>query len=177
MFKARSTTDCNKVLLSSASEAIQSQVPPDRLVEDDSPVLKMKIIKNENEAIGMKRANTRDGAAFIKYLHWLDSEIDGQSITEMKGAEKLKFFRRYSINLLIKLISFGHFHIVMIVVYYSQHESYRGLSFPTISAVGSNAAIVHYAPTPETDKQITRNEIYLIDSGAQYSGRILHSIL
>lgn len=69
-------------------------MPPDRLMEAESPVLKMKIIKNENEAIGMKRAHTRDAAAVIKYLHWLDTEIDSQSITEMKGAEKLKFFRR-----------------------------------------------------------------------------------
>lgn len=69
-------------------------MPPDRLIEDESPVLKMKIIKNENEASGMKRANTRDGAALIKYLHWLDTEIDDQFITEIKGAEKLKSFRR-----------------------------------------------------------------------------------
>lgn len=69
-------------------------MPPDRLMEDESPVLKMKIIKNENESLGMKRANTRDGAALIKYLHWLDTEIEGQFITEMKGAEKLESFRR-----------------------------------------------------------------------------------
>lgn len=69
-------------------------MPPDRIIEDESPVLQMKIIKNENEAIGMKRANTRDGTALIKYLQWLDTEIDSESITEMKGAEKLNFFRR-----------------------------------------------------------------------------------
>lgn len=30
--------------------------------------------------------------------------------------------------------------------------------------------MAHYTPVPETDKQITRNEIYLIDAGTQYKG-------
>lgn len=29
--------------------------------------------------------------------------------------------------------------------------------------------MAHYSPTNDTDKQITRNNIYLIDSGGQYS--------
>lgn len=53
----------------------------------------------------------------------------------------------------------------------SQHESYRRLSYQTISAVGPNAAMAHYTPTNETDRQITRTEIYLIDSGTQYKGK------
>lgn len=53
----------------------------------------------------------------------------------------------------------------------SQHEYYRRLSFQTISAFGANAAMAHYMPTPENDRQITRQEIYLIDSGTQYKGK------
>lgn len=58
---------------------------------------------------------------------------------------------------------------------FSEQQHFRGISFPTISACGSNAAIVHYYPTPETDKKITRDEIYLIDSGGQYLG-IAHAM-
>lgn len=33
--------------------------------------------------------------------------------------------------------------------------------------------MAHYTPVPETDKQITRNEIYLIDAGTQYKGECI----
>uniref|UniRef100_A0A182SYS8 Peptidase M24 domain-containing protein n=1 Tax=Anopheles maculatus TaxID=74869 RepID=A0A182SYS8_9DIPT len=42
------------------------------------------------------------------------------------------------------------------------------LSFTAISAFGPNGAIVHYSPNEETDLPITRDGIYLIDSGGQY---------
>ena len=41
-------------------------------------------------------------------------------------------------------------------------------SFDTISAVGANAAVIHYRPTNATDTPITRSNIYLLDSGGQY---------
>lgn len=43
-----------------------------------------------------------------------------------------------------------------------------GISFESVSSFGSNSAIIHYMPTHETDRLITRDEIYLIDSGGQY---------
>ena len=36
------------------------------------------------------------------------------------------------------------------------------------SSVGPNGAIIHYRPTEESARRITRNELYLVDSGAQY---------
>lgn len=44
----------------------------------------------------------------------------------------------------------------------------RGLSFETISSSGSNGAIIHYAPSNLTDKEITTDDVYLLDSGGQY---------
>lgn len=43
-----------------------------------------------------------------------------------------------------------------------------GLSFPTISASGPNGSVIHYHPEESTKRQITTQEIYLCDSGAQY---------
>ena len=40
--------------------------------------------------------------------------------------------------------------------YRASQENSRGTSFGTISAFGSNGAIIHYSPTPETDATITR---------------------
>lgn len=43
-----------------------------------------------------------------------------------------------------------------------------GLSFTTISSSGPNGSVIHYHPREETNRQITTNEIYLCDSGAQF---------
>lgn len=43
-----------------------------------------------------------------------------------------------------------------------------GLSFPTISASGPNGSVIHYQPAEATNRNITKNEMYLCDSGAQY---------
>lgn len=82
------------MILSSASKAIQSVVPIERQLEVESPIKNLRIIKNDVEAQGMREAHKRDGAAFIKYLYWLETEIDDQNITELKGAEKLKNLKR-----------------------------------------------------------------------------------
>lgn len=47
-------------------------------------------------------------------------------------------------------------------------EGYVALSFATISASGPNGAIIHYKPTNETNRPLSKNEMYLLDSGAQY---------
>ena len=46
--------------------------------------------------------------------------------------------------------------------------NFRGESFPAISGYGANGAIVHYRASPETNKVIGRDSLYLIDSGGQY---------
>lgn len=47
-------------------------------------------------------------------------------------------------------------------------EGYVAASFETISASGPNGAIIHYKPTNETNRPLSKNEMYLLDSGAQY---------
>jgi Xaa-Pro aminopeptidase len=49
-----------------------------------------------------------------------------------------------------------------------QAKGFRGESFPAISAAGEHGAIIHYRVTEESDRPIRPNEIYLIDSGAQF---------
>lgn len=56
----------------------------------------MKSIKNNVEAEGMKRSHIRDGAAIVRYLHWLEENVDVLNITELSGAKKLEQFRRYA---------------------------------------------------------------------------------
>jgi hypothetical protein len=46
-------------------------------------------------------------------------------------------------------------------------QHFRGLSFPTISSVGPNSAIIHYEPEASTCSELDADKIYLCDSGAQ----------
>jgi Xaa-Pro aminopeptidase len=43
-----------------------------------------------------------------------------------------------------------------------------GLSFPTISCSGPNAAIIHYHPHEGKSALLKPDDIYLLDSGGQY---------
>jgi Xaa-Pro aminopeptidase len=44
----------------------------------------------------------------------------------------------------------------------------RDLSFDSISGAGSNGAVVHYRVTRSTNRPVHKDEVFLIDSGAQY---------
>ncbi|CAF5029469.1 unnamed protein product, partial [Rotaria sp. Silwood1] len=86
----------------------------------------------------------KDGVALCSYLHWLEENIEiNQDLTEYSVAEKLRSFRSEQINYLYD-------------------------SFETISASGKNGAIIHYTASKQSDRKLTRNELYLIDSGGQY---------
>lgn len=75
------------------SQDIYETVPAARRLVRTSPILMLKVVKNEVEANGMREANIRDGAAVIQYLSWLNRTIDTELVTELSGAAKLAQFR------------------------------------------------------------------------------------
>lgn len=99
--------------------------------------------KNPVELDGARAAHRRDGAAMCRFLAWLSREAPKGTLTEIASSDRLEVFRRES-------------------------PLFRDLSFASISGAGSNAAIVHYHASPQTERTLTPGEIYLIDSGAQY---------
>ncbi len=104
------------------------------------PCLLPKACKNEVEQRGTRAAHARDAVALCRFLHWLDGARDE---TEMSAAARLLAFR-------------------------AELPEFRGESFPAISGAGEHGAIIHYRVTPEQDRKIGANEVYLIDSGAQF---------
>jgi Xaa-Pro aminopeptidase len=102
-----------------------------------------KACKNPVEIEGMRKAHIRDGAAVCRFLAWLSREAPNGYLTEIDAAEALEGFR----------VATG---------------ALSDLSFDSISAAGPHAAIPHYRVTRSTNRRIARNEIFLIDSGAQY---------
>ncbi|MBL8789486.1 MAG: aminopeptidase P family protein [Rhizobiales bacterium] len=114
-----------------------------RVIEAPDPCVLPKARKNETEQDGARAAQRRDGAALVRFLHWVAKNGEGGGLTEATAAGKLLELR-------------------------SQSNLLRGLSFESISASGPNAAIPHYHLSPETARPLRSGEIYLIDSGGQY---------
>jgi Xaa-Pro aminopeptidase len=107
------------------------------------PITLMKAVKNHAEIAGMRTAHSRDGAAVTRFLAWLDREAPKGTLTEIDAVAALESFRRET-GLL------------------------KDISFPTIAGAGPNGAVVHYRVTRETNRKLGLNELFLIDSGAQY---------
>ena len=126
------------------AQAAHDAVPDHCLVIGaQNPALRLKARKNETELAGMRQAHARDGAAMVKWLCWLDRHLGRDAFTEISIAAPLEAFRR-------------------------QNEHFQGLSFPTIAGYQANGAICHYEASPDTALPITRNDLLLVDSGAQY---------
>ena len=113
------------------------------VVAGPDPCQLPKACKNEIEQQGARNAHTRDAVAMCRFLHWVSDAGPRGNETEMSAAARLLTFRE-------------------------QGEGFRGESFPAISGAGEHGAIIHYRVTAESDRQIKPNEVYLIDSGAQY---------
>ena len=79
----------------------------------------------------------------VKFLHWLDTNIGKNKITEISASDKLEAFR-------------------------AEGEGFKGISFETIAGFNAHGAIIHYEPTPETDVELKPEGFLLVDSGAQY---------
>lgn len=87
-------TTTGKILLSRASEAIQTVVPVERRILASSPIVMMKVVKNEVEANGLREAHVKDGIALCRFFQWLEENVEVLNVTEISAAEKLKDFRR-----------------------------------------------------------------------------------
>ena len=107
------------------------------------PTILPKAIKNPAEIAGQKAAQQRDGAAIVKFLHWIDEEAPKGNVDELKASDHLEELRRENAEL-------------------------RDLSFDSISGAGPNGAIVHYRSSEKTNRKLEKGTLYLIDSGGQY---------
>ena len=113
------------------------------IVEEESPVKRMKTVKNEREIAGFRSAMLKDGIAMVKFLKWLSECSDYSAYSEISVSDKLESLR-------------------------AEQPVFRGISFDTIAAYQEHGAIVHYEPTPETDVPLKPEGLLLLDSGAQY---------
>jgi Xaa-Pro aminopeptidase len=114
-----------------------------KVVAMRDPTILPKALKNPAEIAGQKAAQTRDGAAIVRFLHWIDEEAPKGEVDELIASDKLEGLRRKNAEL-------------------------RDLSFDSISGAGPNGAIVHYKSSEKTNRKLEKGQLYLIDSGGQY---------
>ncbi len=114
-----------------------------QIIEAESPVKRMKTVKNETEIAGFRRAMLKDGIALVKFLKWLKPAVEAGGQTEISIDQKLTALR-------------------------AEQPLYRDISFDTIAGYQAHGAIVHYEATPETDIPLKPEGLLLLDSGAQY---------
>ena len=107
------------------------------------PIGLLKATKNHAEIVGTRAAHKRDGAAVTRFLAWFDKEAPSGKLTEIDAVAALESFRRDT-------------------------GALKDISFPTIAGAGPNGAIVHYRVTRASNRRIGKNELFLVDSGAQY---------
>ncbi|MDQ0510245.1 aminopeptidase P family protein [Ancylobacter amanitiformis] len=114
-----------------------------RVSSGQSPVALMQAAKNAAELAGMRAAHLRDGAVLARFLAWFDAEAPKGQLTEIDAVCALETFRRDT-------------------------GAMKDVAFPTIAGAGPNAALPHYRVSTATNRRIGLDELFLIDSGAQY---------
>ncbi len=113
------------------------------ILDQASPIVLMKAVKTPAEMEHMRAAHVRDGVAVTRFIHWLKTNVGRETITEVGAAGKLETFR-------------------------AQMDDYLEPSFSSIIAYGPHGAIVHYAPTKESDVEMKAEGFCLADTGGQY---------
>ena len=108
------------------------------------PTILAKAIKNPAEQQGHRDAQARDGAAMVRFLHWLEGEAPKGTVDELGAAAKLAAFR-------------------------AETGVLRDQSFDTISAAAGHAALPHYKVDEDSNIPIPPGSIFLCDSGGQYA--------
>ncbi len=113
------------------------------ILQTGNPVEKIKAVKTPDEIERMRRFYLEDSAAVCKFIYYVKKHGVGMSEYEAAG---------YLDDLRVQI------------------EGFKGLSFPTISAYGANAAMMHYEAKKNNCAVIEPKGFLLVDSGGQYLG-------
>lgn len=113
------------------------------LVDKNNPTELMKAVKNPVELAHIRECYLKDSVVLTKFLFWMKENAGKIPMDELSVAAKLDGMR-------------------------AEIPGFLDLSFPTISAYKSNAAMAHYSASGEHFSRIEADGLYLVDSGGQY---------
>lgn len=123
---------------------LKKELPEDACIIDrQNPTMLMKAVKNEMEMENLRKAHLKDGIAVTHFMYWLKQNIGKISMDEVSAEEYLSSLRE-------------------------KQENYIEPSFGTISAYGSNGAIVHYSAKKGSCAALRPEGFLMVDSGGHY---------
>lgn len=126
------------------NSSVYANIPCDvEKINKTNPTQNFKCIKNEIEIKNTINAHIKDGVAFTKFMYWLKNNIGKEKITELDTANKIDNLRK-------------------------EQAGFIEPSFETISAYGSNGAMMHYTASENSNALLQAKNLLLVDSGGQY---------
>ena len=114
-----------------------------RIIDEVSPIVLWKAIKNPVEQENLRQAHRMDGLAVTRLMFWLKKNFGRMDMSEISVERQLLDLRR-------------------------QQPHFLEESFATICAWNANAAMMHYSADPEHEVKLEGSGLLLIDSGGQY---------
>jgi Xaa-Pro aminopeptidase len=114
-----------------------------RILNEISPIMHYRSVKNAKEIRCMHSAQVKDGVAMVRFLRWFRKNVGKDKLDELTAAKYLDAER-------------------------AEQKLYVEPSFETISAYQANAAMMHYTATPEHYAHISPKGFLLVDSGGTY---------
>ncbi|MEG1733287.1 MAG: aminopeptidase P family protein, partial [Longicatena sp.] len=115
----------------------------DKLCDQENPTQLMKACKNKIEIENDIQAHIKDGVAVTKFMYWLKTNVGKITISEMSAADKLLSLRK-------------------------AQSDFIEPSFDTIAAYKEHAAMMHYSAKKESNVELKKEGMLLVDSGGQY---------
>lgn len=115
------------------------------LIDMENPTALLKAVKTPVELANIRKYYLLDSVVLTKFLFWMKNNAGKVELDEFGAAKKLDAMR-------------------------AEIPGFLDLSFETISAYKSNAAMAHYSANEENSSKITADGFYLVDSGGQYKG-------
>ena len=113
------------------------------IIDEISPVMHYRSVKNDTEIRCLINAHIKDGAAMVRFLKYIKENACRGGMTEL-SAQNYLYARR------------------------AEMPEYIEPSFPTICAYQANGAMMHYSATEEKYSEIGTRGFLLVDSGGTY---------
>ena len=132
------------VQLSSLNTLLYTNIATDNeIIDEISPIMHFRSVKNDTEISVMHNAQVKDGVAMVKFIKWVKENVGSDTMSEVSAQNKLYELR-------------------------AEQEDYIEPSFFTIAAYQENGAMMHYTATEEKYSAVHPKGFLLVDSGGTY---------
>ncbi|MGE4587315.1 MAG: aminopeptidase P family protein [Mangrovibacterium sp.] len=126
------------------NQGLYEAIPKEAIIRERTSIPSLlKAVKSDAELQQIRETMKKDGAAMVRFLHWIYKTVGTKALTDYDIALKLDEFR-------------------------TEQQNYQGPSFSPIVGYQETGAVVHRSVSKADALPVNRKGILLIDSGGQY---------